>query len=720
MLTLLKNLLGYIRPYKWLTVVFFTALCFDLAFVSLAPLSFKFIIDKAIEPGDSAFFFSFIRTFAIIGLFCMSMGVVSDYALAKLNANVQTELRRRLFDQLQHLPIGFFQKARSGDLVSYFSVDLPAIETAMVVILTTGIQSFTVVILSTIVLFSLEWSMALLILAGAAFVFCGPYLLGRRAQAVNAAYIERLSLITSDVHENMRAQKVIKGFHLQQAMIEKFNKRLQSFSLSFYNKQLINTKLERLPMISLLLVNFSIMGVGSYLALQGYITLGALVAFFTMYMSMGNSVFGLTFTIPALTEARVSMERIEQLLKLPRESFGTTVDRVRLQRGMLDIHVEQVTFGYEPDKPVLKQINLRIPAGTTAAFVGSSGSGKSTMLQLLLGFYDPQTGDICLNGTRMQDLDRSSFREQIGIVFQENFLFRGSILENIRISRPDASREEIMLAAQKAEIHDYICSLPEGYDTEVVDDGHNFSGGQRQRLAIARAILRDPPLLLLDEATSALDPIAEAAINRTFQALSDDRTVITVTHRLASITGSDQIFVFDQGELVDSGTHLELLQKGGYYQQLWEKQSGLIVSQDGLEAEVDEERLSRLPFFRGIDPKVLSEMTSLFDSESCLPGQSVIREGESGEKFYLIARGRVEITKAASAPQEGIISLAMLEDGDYFGEIALLENVPRTATVTAITPCVFLTLKRKALYHILSRYPEIDEQVWQTIMQRRN
>jgi len=561
--------------------------------------------------------------------------------------------------------------------------------------------------------------MALFILVGAAIIFAGPYLLGRRAQEINADYKAQFSEMTSDIQENMKAQKVIKGFNLQQIMIDKFNERLQFLSVSSYRKNVIGAKLERIPMTSLLVINFTIIGFGSYLALTGHITLGSLVAFFTMYTSMGNSVFTLTFTLPVFTDAQVSMERIQQVLNQPLEATGESkVDPSAMQHPSIDVN--RVTFGYQPEQPVLKDIQLHIPAGATAAFVGSSGSGKSTMVQLLLGFYEPDKGAITINGNSLQTLNRSTYREQIGIVFQDNFLFHGTLLENIRLSKPDATHEEIIQAAKQAEIHDMIMGLPDGYDTMVLDEGSNFSGGQRQRLAIARAILRNPSILLLDEATSALDPITEASINRTFEELSRNRTVVTVTHRLSSIAGADQIFVFDQGKLVDSGNHAEMLERGGFYKMLWNKQSGLSLSDSGKEATIEADRLSLLPFFRGIDASVLQEITHLFHTQTYAAGQSVILEGETGETFYLIARGRVEVTRRGADGSSEPIRLAVLEDGDHFGEIALLENVPRTATVTALTPCVFLTLQRKKLFYILSKHPEIDAHVRQTLKVRKS
>ncbi|MFC5704064.1 ATP-binding cassette domain-containing protein [Cohnella faecalis] len=717
MIPVIRFIFACMKPYKKLAMFFFSMQLLDFAFVSLAPLSFKVIIDRAIEPKDMDAFVLILSVLGISGLICLSAGVVSDFVFAKLNALAQKDLRTKLFVHMQQTNIGFFQRTRAGELLSYFSVDAPSIERAMSIILTTGLQSLFVVAVSTIALFYLQWTMALAILVGASAIFIGPYLLGGKARSVHSSFMDQIGLLTGDLQENIKGQKVIRGFNLQRSMTDKFAGRLQALFAIHYRKNAITAQLERIPMISLLLINLTIIGLGSYLALQGHITIGSLVAFFTMYTSMGNSVFNLTFTIPVFADASVSIDRMKQLLDEPKEANGSLRAELWTDKPP-EIRFEGVSFRYSEERDILQQIKLDIPSGATAAFVGSSGSGKSTLVQLLLGFYEPNEGRIDINGKRLQDMDRGSFRDRIGVVFQDNFLFNGTIMDNIRMSKPEASAEEVVAAAKEAEIHDYIAGLPDGYDSPVLDEGSNFSGGQRQRIAIARAILRNPPLLLLDEATSALDPISEASINRTFDKLAKDRTVVTVTHRLSSIQGVDRIFVFDQGRLVDSGTHRDMLEAGGYYKRLWEKQSGLTVSSNGQDAEIDEERLSRLPFFEGVDEAVLREIKTLFHTETFSAGQPVIHAGEHGEKFYLIARGQVEVTRRDSASPEGRVRLAVLEDGDHFGEIALLDNVPRTAGVTALTSCVLLVMQRKGLYYVLSNYPEIDARVRRTLKER--
>ncbi|MCE0452256.1 ABC transporter transmembrane domain-containing protein [Brevibacillus sp. AF8] len=691
MLFVIKNLFSYIRPYKLLSSLFFLTLALDLLFLSLAPLSFQMIIDKAIVPKDMHVFTVILLVLAISGFICVSAGIVSDYVLAKLNARVQNDLRQKLFAHMQHLPVSYFHKTRSGELVSHFSVDLPVIDRSLAILFTTGIQSLAVVTISTMVLFYLEWVMALCILVGAILIFSGPYLLGRRAHAVNAAYKEQLAAMTNDVQENTRAQMVIKGFNLQAVMIDKFNERLKLLLVSNYRKNLMAAKLERIPALCLLLINFTIIGFGSYLALTGRISVGSLVAFFTMYTSMGNAVFNLTFTLPLMTDAQVSMERIQKVLNEPSEKVDHSAEQLDLRTT--EVSVKNVTFGYQENQLSIKQVSMQIPARKKVAIVGSSGSGKSTIVQLLLGFYQPSSGHIEINGTKLDECNRGAFRKHVGVVFQDHFLFHGTIAENIRLGKLDATSEELRIAAQQAEIHDFIMSLPDQYETLVLDGGSNLSGGQRQRLAIARAIVRNPSLLILDEATSALDPISEASINKTFAKLSRDRTVITVTHRLSTITDMDQIFVLEQGELVEQGTHVQLLQKRGYYRRLWDKQSVLTVTEGNADV-------------LGAD---MPDILHLFHTETFTAGQTIIREGEAAEKFHLLARGKVDVSQA-SAESEEQIHLAILEDGDHFGETDLAGAL-QTTTVTALTSCVVMTLPLKVYQYFTSQHSTVGKNV---------
>jgi len=715
----IRTIITYIKSYRLLTLAFLLLFGLDILFVSVAPLSFNYIIDYAVTPKNKEIFGIIASLLLVLGIGCTIAGVYGDRLLSKLNALVEQDIRRTLFVKLQHLHIRYFQGKRSGDSVVLFSDDIPTVSSTMTQLLSTGLQSFIVVIVSMSILLYLQWSMALLIIAGAALIVVGPLLLNKRSAEIYQQYKEQAAALNSDVTENVKAQKLIKSYSLQQVMQDRFEQRLKQLFVSSYSLNIINAALGRVPMVSLLFVNLVIMLYGSYLALTDHITIGELVAFYTMYMSMGNSVFSLTFIIPAITNAKVSIERIEQAMQQAEEDALLEAGN-KEQMEQMSIKLEGVSFGYEPERYVLQDINLNIPCGSNVAFVGSSGSGKSSMIQLILGLYQPNEGMIAVNESPLIAGKLAAYRQKLAVVFQDNFMFTGSIRENIALSNPMASDEDIIAAAKLAEIHDYIVSLPEGYDTKVLDEGSNFSGGQRQRLAIARALVRQPQLLILDEATSALDPVTEAAINETIKKLALNRTVISVTHRLSTVTENDLICVFDQGKLVEQGTHDQLLAQQQQYYKLWQKQAGFVLSDEGEEVTVNAHRLSQLTFFKQASSEVLEDLAMLFNTERYEQGATIIREGERGEKFYIIIRGRVAVTKEVvnELGEREQAKLAVLEDGDHFGEIALLHNIPRTATITAITPCVVITLQRKVLQHMLRKHPELNSYVSKVLEER--
>jgi ATP-binding cassette subfamily B protein len=365
---------------------------------------------------------------------------------------------------------------------------------------------------------------------------------------------------------------------------------------------------------------------------------------------------------------------------------------------------------------VTNGLSLTIRAGQSVAFVGRNGSGKSTLLSLLLRLYDPDRGAITLDGRDLRSLTQESLRAQFGVVFQDSFLFDRSIGENIRLGRPDATDAEVVAAARAAQIDTLITSLPEGYETVVGARGGRLSGGQRQRIALAHALVRNPAVLILDEATSALDPATEAAFNETLAGLSLGRTVISVTHRLRSITQADQIFVLDEGGLVEQGTHEELLRLRGLYRHLWDQQTGFTVGEDGRTAAVAPERLRQIPLFAQADEETLARMTGRFVAERYAQGSEIIREGDAGDTFYIIVHGSVEVVGRGGDGQEHRYSVR--QDGEVFGEIALLANVPRTASVRALTPCLLLSLARTDFHELLDREAALRATVEQLATQR--
>jgi ATP-binding cassette subfamily B protein len=379
-----------------------------------------------------------------------------------------------------------------------------------------------------------------------------------------------------------------------------------------------------------------------------------------------------------------------------------------------EIGFEGVTFGYAPDRPVLRDFDLSIPAGTHAAIVGPSGSGKSTVVNLLMRFWDPQEGRVLLDGIDVRDGTLTSLRGQIGLVFQETFIFDTTVRENIAIGRPEATDDEIRVAAEGARLAEFVAGLPSGYETVLGERGTRMSGGQRQRLAIARVLLRDPRIMILDEATSALDAQTEAEILDTLRSAIRGRTTITITHRLSLAAAADVVYVLERGRLVERGTHDELRSAGGLYQQMYETQTG--YAREGGAPEIDVERLRDVPLLAGLSGEELAAVGGRLRPESLPAGRVVVRQGETGERLYLIERGRAEVVVG---PEGAERTVTVLGAGDVFGEMATLGGVPRSATVRIVEPTVAYSLGREDLKRLMDLRPEVRDALAATASRRR-
>jgi ATP-binding cassette subfamily B protein len=372
------------------------------------------------------------------------------------------------------------------------------------------------------------------------------------------------------------------------------------------------------------------------------------------------------------------------------------------------VRLEGVVFGHDPAHPVLRSVDLEIAPGSRAALVGASGSGKSTILSLVLRLARPQAGRVLLGGRDLADVPEPQLRATVGAVFQDNYLFNTSVAENIRLARPGASDDDVRAAAAGAELHDLVVAMPEGYETVVGEGGARLSGGQRQRVAIARLLLRDPQVMVFDEPTSALDAATEAAITATLSRATRGRTSITVTHRLAVVADADCIHVVDAGRIVESGTHEGLLAAGGAYADLWRKQTGFTL--DGGGGAVEPQRLRDVPIFAELDEAALEAAAALFVRTDAAAGRLVIRQGDPGDRFFILVRGQCDVLLDGAPGTEARV-VARLEDGDHFGEVALLRREPRVASVRARTDSVFLTLHAAQFRQLLDATPGLAERL---------
>jgi ATP-binding cassette subfamily B protein len=705
---LLRILFTYVRPYTARATLLVVTLVVEGAFNILLALSLKLIIDFAIVPRRASALALIIGSLVAGFLLTAASQVIRDYLYAWFGARILNDLRKELFRQLQRLSLGFYSRMRTGDIAARFSTDLAAVENAVVLGLPGASLCLINIVFSTCILFALDWRLALAAVVGLPFCVIGPRLLAPRALKAGYQLRTEEALLTSTIHENLGAQPIIKAFSLKQSVITMFEQEAEKLARLATRFNFLSYTSERSPNIAMLLFNVALISGGSYLAFNGSLSIGSLVAFNALFITVSTAVMGLTAVTPSLLQATSGMQRIRELL----DEQPTVVEKPnakRLPNLLSEISFEDVTFGYTPEQNNLQDVGMSLPAGARIAFVGHSGCGKSTNLNLIMRFYDPQAGRVTFDGTDLREIQVDSLYDQIGIVFQESFLFNTSVRENIRLGKPGATDAEVEAAAQAAELDGIVVQLREGYDTVVGERGGRLSGGQRQRVAIARALIRKPSLLILDEATASLDPATEAAINDTLERVSAGRTVISVTHRLQSVVDYNHIFVFKNGRVLEKGPHKTLLSLGGNYAEMWRRQHGTTMSPDGNFQVTDTSILRDVPLFKDLDQAYLKNIAGMFSTEHIPAGRPVITEGDKGNRFYIIVRGKVDVS--AYRGKAEAVHIVTLEDGDYFGEISLLSNIPTTATVTTLTQCIFITLQREQLNKLIQQNDALGAQM---------
>ncbi len=566
-----KELYRFVKPYRGLIAVCIVFHMCSTGLGLIMPWVMKIIIDKALGGSDLSLLYfllgSVVLLYWVRAFFWYTSNFFTHYPVLRM----LFDLRVKLFKHLQSLSLRFYQEYRTGKLISNILTDVSVLQ-GMVSTVVVGMSSsvFALVFVTVaLILLSPTLSMVcVFVLPVVYFIFSRfKRVLNRRSMELR----EHMSEVSANLAEVINGIKVVKSFGKERTENRNFIEMLKpsfdmSLGLSMTNVTLAII-MDQLAIYTLV----TVLGIGGYMVSTGNLTIGELVAFYAYMQMFFNLVAQMTNFAPAISDGSVSAERLLKLMAAVPE-IKEKENPIRMPHSQGHVLFENVGFQYSVNRPVLNSFSLDVTPGQKVALVGPSGSGKSTIASLLMRFFDVNSGRILLDGIDIRDLTLDSLRRNVGIVLQESFLFSGTIEDNIRYGKQDASFEEIVEAAKMANAYEFIRDLPHGFKSEVGENGVSLSGGQKQRLAIARAVLHNPAVLILDEATSALDTVSESVVQQALDKLMEGRTTIIIAHRLSTVRNADIIVVLKDGCMVQKGSHEKLLLDDGVYRELYAMQ----------------------------------------------------------------------------------------------------------------------------------------------------
>ena len=535
------------------------------------PASTKYVIDEVIakKRGDM------LSTVAMVAVAATILQAAASFAVSQiLGVAAQraiTEMRKRVHAHIERLPISYFDSMKTGQLITRIMRDAEGVRN----LVGTGLVQLTGGLLTACmalgVLLWLNWTMTLITLAALAVFGGGMALAFKRLRPLFRARGEIESQLTGRLSESLSGIRIVKAYTAERRERLVFARSAHKLFRNIAQSMTGVSFMMAFSAAVIGVIGMIIVLVGGRAVLNNQMSLGDLFMYVAFTGMMAMPIVELASIGTQITEALAGLDRIREILSMPTE---LDEDARREPAGLLrgEVEFQHVSFEYNPGVPVLTDVSFHAPAGSTTALVGSSGSGKSTLASLVLNFNHPKSGRILVDGRDLSGIRVTEYRSHLGVVFQDNFLFDGTIGENIAFSHPGASRAEIIEAARIAHCHEFIERFEQGYDTVVGERGVKLSGGQRQRVAIARAVLADPRLLILDEATSSLDSESEAMIQDGLKALQRGRTSFVIAHRLSTIRAADQILVLEHGQIVERGTHQQLIQHSGRYKELYDRQ----------------------------------------------------------------------------------------------------------------------------------------------------
>ncbi len=566
-----RRLLAYTRPYRGAVVGLVVAIVAFSFSRGAAPTLIGRAVDQALLPRDPAALRRFVL--ALLGVYALMFVAQSAqmHLVASLGYRVLATMRQQLMDQILRLSLRYLEREEAGDLMSRLVNDLDIVQTFFSQTLRQVLGSLFALVGIIGAMLLLDLRLALVALSVIPLMWLATQWVAALARRAFRRARETIGDVSADLQEEIEGIRVAQAFSRTQENIRRFVERnrrnMEANITAGAITSAFGPAVDVLSTLGLALVA----GVGGYMALAGLVTVGVVVAFVQYVQSFFRPVRMLAAQWTMAQSALAAAERLFEVLDLPPD-LTSPPEAVPLPRLQGEVVFEHVWFAYDDAQWVLRDIHLRIAPGQTIAIVGPTGAGKSTLVSLIPRFYDPQRGRVLVDGHDVRTVDLHSLRRQIGMVLQEPFLFNTTVLENIRYGRPDATLEEVMAAARAAQAHDFIQRLPQGYETVVGERGKLLSLGQRQLLAIARALLADPRIIILDEATASVDTRTEVRIQAALRTLLQGRTALVIAHRLSTVREADRIVVLDQGRIVEQGTHADLLAAEGLYAALYRRQ----------------------------------------------------------------------------------------------------------------------------------------------------
>ncbi|WP_149182920.1 ABC transporter ATP-binding protein [Streptomyces sp. TRM49041] len=568
----IRRILRLFRPYRG-RLAFVGLLVGASSLVGVAsPFLLREILDTAIPQGRTGLLSLLALGMILTAVVTSVFGVLQTLISTTVGQRVMHDLRTAVYSQLQRMPLAFFTRTRTGEVQSRIANDIGGMQATVTSTATSLVSNLTAVVATVVAMLALDWRLTLVSLVLLPVFVWISRRVGRERKTITTQRQKQMAAMAATVTESLSVSGILLGRTMGRS--DSLTRSFATESERLVDLEVRSSMAGRWRMASVSIVMAAMPALlywAAGFALQAggaAISIGTLVAFVSLQQGLFRPAVSLLSTGVQIQTSLALFQRIFEYLDLPVDI--TEPERpVRLEEIRGEVRFENVDFHYDRDDeksgPTLDGIDIAVPAGSRLAVVGATGSGKSTLSYLVPRLYDVTGGRVTLDGVDVRDLDFDSLARGVGVVSQETYLFHASVADNLRFARPDATDAEIEAAARAAQIHDHIAALPDGYDTLVGERGYRFSGGEKQRLAIARTILRDPPVLILDEATSALDTRTELAVQQAIDALSAGRTTITIAHRLSTIRDADQIVVLDAGRIVERGSHAELLARGGRY-----------------------------------------------------------------------------------------------------------------------------------------------------------